>query len=254
VTAPLFLVDPGTLDGAAAGSEVVLAGPEARHAVQVRRIGVGERIDLADGAGARVEGVVRRLGAAVGRGGDMTLHLEVTGRADEPEPALRLVLVQALAKGDRDLAAVESATELGVDEIVPWQAERSIVVWRGERAEKSQNRWGTTARAAAKQSRRARVPLLSAVVDSAALAERAAHAALTLVLHEDAERPIAGVELPDSGDVLVVVGPEGGIGAVELDRLVAAGAVAVRLGDTVLRSSSAGPAALAVLLAAGRWR
>jgi 16S rRNA (uracil1498-N3)-methyltransferase len=254
VTAPLFLVEPGALDGAAVGAEVRLDGPEARHAVQVRRIAVGERIDLADGAGGRVEGVVRRLDAAGGRGGGVTLVLEVTARADEPEPATRLVLVQALAKGDRDLAAVESATELGVDEIVPWQAERSIVVWRGERAEKSQNRWGATARAAAKQSRRARVPLLADVVDSAGLTDRVARAALALVLHEAADRPIAGVGLPDSGDVLVVVGPEGGIGAAELDRLVAAGAIAVRLGDTVLRSSSAGPAALAVLLAAGRWR
>jgi 16S rRNA (uracil1498-N3)-methyltransferase len=249
MTAPLFLVDAGSLD--AVGGDVELRGPEARHAVQVRRIGVGERIDLTDGLGVRVEGLVSRVDDGA-RGPALTL--EVTRRIVEPEPAVRLVLVQALAKGDRDVAAVETATELGVDEIVPWQAERSVVVWRGERAAKAQSRWAATARAATKQSRRAWVPVVTGVCSTAALATRVAGASLALVLHEEASSPLADVELPDRGDLLVVVGPEGGIAPAELTRLEAAGAVTVRLGPGVLRSSSAGPAAIAVLSARARWR
>jgi len=248
MTTPLFLVDAGTLDQIMVGGEVVLDGPEARHAVQVRRIGIGERVDLADGAGARVEGLVRRVG------GGPSLTLEVTRRVVDPAPEVRLVLVQALAKGDRDVAAVETATELGVDEVVPWQADRSVVRWRGERGEKSRNRWAATARAAAKQSRRSWVPVVAEACDTAGLARRVSTAALAVVLHEDAARPLVAVDLPERGEVLVVVGPEGGIGADELARLVAAGAVAVRLGPAVLRSSSAGPAALAVLSARARWQ
>jgi 16S rRNA (uracil1498-N3)-methyltransferase len=249
MTAPLFLVDGGSLD--AVGSDVQLRGPEARHAVQVRRIGVGERVDLADGLGVRVEGLVSRVDD--GSGGPV-LTLAVTRRVVEPEPPVRLVLVQALAKGDRDVAAIETATELGVDEIVPWQAERSVVVWRGERAVKSQTRWAATVRAAAKQSRRARVPVVTGVCSTTALATRVAAARMALVLHEEAAAPLAAVELPDRGDLLVMVGPEGGIGPDELARLEAAGALAVRLGPGVLRSSSAGPAAIAVLSARARWR
>jgi 16S rRNA (uracil1498-N3)-methyltransferase len=251
MSAPLFLLPAGTLDRADVGAEVVLDGAEARHAVQVRRIGVGERVDLADGTGTRVKGVVRRV---AGAGSTAQLVLVVQDRSVEAAPDPRLVLVQALAKGDRDVAAVEAATELGVDEIVPWQAERSVVVWRTERAAKSHARWVATARAAAKQSRRSRVPTVAGVEGTAELADRVAGCALALVLHEQAVEPLAAVDLPAGGDVLVVVGPEGGISPAELDRLSAAGARVVRLGGSVLRSSSAGPAALAVLSAWSRWR
>lgn len=252
MSAPLFLVEPGTLAAVGAGDEVPLGGAEGRHAVQVRRVQPGERVDLADGAGVRVEGVVRRVITNGGKPGPAVV-VEVVARVEEPVPSPRLVLVQALAKGDRDVAAVETATELGVDRVVPWQAARSVVVWRGERAAKSQKRWAATAFAATKQSRRSRIPEVSDLVTTAELCELVAAAALAVVLHESAERPLTAVELPAEGDLVVVVGPEGGIADDELDQLVAAGAVAVRLGATVLRSSSAGPAALAVLSARSRW-
>jgi 16S rRNA (uracil1498-N3)-methyltransferase len=251
VTAPLFLLPAGSLDPVAAGDVVIVDGEEGRHAVQVRRLAAGERVDLADGAGQRAEAVVVE---ARGRGAGSELSVRVVSRRVEPAPDVRFVLVQALAKGDRDVAAVEAATELGVDEVVPWQAERSVVIWRGERAAKHEQRWANVARAAAKQSRHSRVPVVGSVVTTAELRPRLRASALVLVLHEDAEHPLAGVELPEHGDVLLLVGPEGGIGAEELDRLTEAGAVPVRLGPGVLRSSTAGPAALAVLSAATRWR
>ncbi len=247
MTLPVYLLEPGALDASVVGGVVRLEGPEGRHAVAVRRTRVGERVVLADGGGRAVEGEVVAAERDV-----LDVRVEVV--RDEPEPSPRFVLVQALAKGDRDDQAVEAATECGVDEVVPWQAARSIVQWRGERGEKSRRKWDAVLVAATKQSRRTRRPVLGATVGTADLVERTRAAALVLVLHEDATEPLAGVALPASGDVLLVVGPEGGIAPEEVAALEAAGARAVRLGRTVLRASSAGPAALAVLSAASRWR
>ena len=246
MTAPLFYVDPGDLDGLTSGAQVVLDGPEGRHAATVRRIGVGEPVLLADGCGALAEAVV----AATAKD-ELTLTLESTEVVDAAQP--RLVLVQALAKGDRDDQAIEAATELGVDEVVPWQAARSIVQWKSERGVKAHRKWESVVRAAAKQSRRPVVPVVAPLVSRDGLAARVSDSARTLVLHEEAADPIGSVDLPADGDVLVVVGPEGGISPEELDALVSAGGVPVRMGPTVLRSSSAGPAALAVLASRLRW-
>ena len=247
MTAPLFFVSADQLAGATVGSEVVLDGPEGRHGATVKRIGVGEQVLLSDGAGHRAGAVVEGVGA-----GTLRLRLQSVTLERPPDP--RFVLVQALAKGDRDEQAIEAATELGVDEVVPWQAARSIVIWRGERAARSRRKWESVVLAATKQSRRTRVPLVGELAGLASVITRIEAAALALVLHEDAEQPLAGLALPGSGDVLLIVGPEGGIAPDELGAFVAAGAVAVRLGPHVLRSSSAGPAALAVLSVAGRWR
>lgn len=244
---PVFVIDAVRLAAAQVGDTVTLDGSEGRHAATVRRIGAGEEVDLVDGLGRRVRAVVLS-------GDRETLSLRVEEVVEEPEPHPRLVLVQALAKGDRDDQAIEAATELGVDAVIPWQAARSIVQWRGERGAKALRKWTDQVYAAAKQSRRARFPVVEEPVDQRSLAVRAQAAALTLVLHEEASTPLASVELPEAGDVLVVVGPEGGITPEELSALTQVGARAVRLGHTVLRSSSAGPAALAVLSARQRWR
>ena len=247
MTAPLFLVEAGALDPLGLGAQYVLDGPEGRHAATVRRIAAGERVDLSDGAGALARCTV--VAAEPAR-----LVLSVDERGDVPEPQPRFVLVQALAKGDRDDLAIEAATELGVDEVVPWQAARSVVIWRGERGVKARRKWESTVRAAAKQSRRPRVPHVGELAGLDALVARAGAAALAVVLHEDADEPLAAVPLPDAGDVVLVVGPEGGVSPDELERLRAAGARVCRLGPHVLRSSTAGPAALAVLSAPRRWR
>ncbi len=244
---PVFVVDPGVAAGAVVGAVLTLDGPEGRHAATVRRIGPGEAVDLVDGLGARLGVVVVAAGRA-----DLDVRVEQVRR--EPAPTARFVLVQALAKGDRDDLAVEAATELGVDVVVPWQAQRSIVQWRGERGAKARRRWVETVRAAGKQSRRARFPDVVDVVDLRGLLALVGGASAAYVLHEAATEPLAAQPLPEDGDVLLVVGPEGGITPAELEALSAAGAVVVRLGTTVLRSSSAGPAALAVVSASRRWR
>ncbi|MCA1783156.1 MAG: 16S rRNA (uracil(1498)-N(3))-methyltransferase [Dermatophilaceae bacterium] len=247
MTRPVFVVEPERLAGARVGEVVVLDGPEGRHAATVRRIGPGEHVDLVDGAG-------RRAGAYVLDADKVTLTLRLDEIAAEPAPEPRFVLVQALAKGDRDDQAIEAATELGVDAVIPWQAGRSIVQWRGERGAKARRKWVETIRAAGKQSRRARFPEVEELVDLRGLVRRVGEAQATYVLHEDATEPLAGVGLPEHGEVLLVVGPEGGITPEELGSLEEAGARVVRLGHTVLRSSSAGPAGLAVLSGLDRWR
>ncbi|GEA89283.1 16S rRNA (uracil(1498)-N(3))-methyltransferase [Cellulomonas cellasea] len=257
MSAPVFLAEPGSLADARAGALHLLDGAEGRHAGVVQRRSPGERVDVVDGRGVRLECVVE---GAQPDG----VQLRVQARVEEPAPGVALVLVQALAKGDRDELAIEAATEVGVDAVVPWQAERSVVVWRGERAAKSRARWLGTVRAAAKQSRRAWVPEVGTALDDRGLVARVQETArrggLTLVLHEEASTPLASVALPAPGaagepvELVVVVGPEGGISQREVDALTEAGAVTVRLGPHVLRTSTAGPVALALLAERlGRW-
>ncbi len=240
MTPPLFLCDD------LSGDRVVLTGPEGRHAATVRRVRVGEAVDLADGRGTRASCTV------VAVGGD-EVRLDVLRRTTEPVPAPRLVLVQALAKGDRGERAVELATEVGVDEVLPWQATRSIVRWEGARGAKALSRWRSTAREAGKQSRRAWHPVVGEPLGTGEVAQRMV-GACALVLHEAATTPIATVALPGAGDVLLVVGPEGGVTDEELGVFRAAGASVVRLGSSVLRTSTAGAAAASVVSArTPRW-
>jgi 16S rRNA (uracil1498-N3)-methyltransferase len=220
---------------------VVLGGSEGRHAARVRRIRPGETIVVADGRGRGVRGPVRTVD------GDR-LTVEVADRVTEPEPELRFVVVQALAKGDRSESAVEMLTEIGVSEIVPWQSSRSIVRWGGERGARGRARWQAIAREATKQSRRLRIPRVAEPVDLERLCERVGAAAVTLVLHEIATEPLRAVPLPSAGEVVLIVGPEGGLTDEEVARLIAAGGRAVSLGDGVLRTSTAGVVACGALL------
>jgi 16S rRNA (uracil1498-N3)-methyltransferase len=243
VTAPLFFVEPGAL----AGDSVVLDGPEGRHAAKVRRLRVGEAVDLADGTGALAHCVV-----SAARAESLTLAVEDRGTVPAPEPSF--TVVQALPKGDRGELAVEVLTEVGVDLIVPWSAARSVTKWAGARGERAAQRWAAHAQEAAKQARRPRVPAVAPLASTADVAARLSAAALAIVLHEAASDPLATVMLPSAGEVVLVVGPEGGIDDAELATFARAGALTSRLGPEVLRTSTAGVAALAALLArTARW-
>ncbi|MGN8551816.1 UNVERIFIED_CONTAM: 16S rRNA (uracil(1498)-N(3))-methyltransferase [Microbacterium sp. SLM126] len=240
-----FVLDEPTAAGP--GDTVLLTGSEAHHAASVRRVRVGEEVTVGDGRGAWLTG---RCESVAPR----EVVVRVEARTDAAPPTPRVVLVQALAKGDRDELAIQAATELGIDEIVPWQAARSVSRWDAAKAEKGRARWSTIVREAAKQAHRAWIPEVAPLVSTTQLATRAA-ASLTLVLEPTGDARLTRLELGDGErDVLLVVGPEGGIAPEELDTLAAAGAMIVRLGESVLRTSTAGPAALAVVSAAlGRW-
>ncbi|MEU6282673.1 16S rRNA (uracil(1498)-N(3))-methyltransferase [Streptomyces sp. NPDC047028] len=246
MTAPVFRVD--SLDGVGPGSVVDVTGPEGRHAVSVRRLQPGEEVVVTDGRGRGAVGVVLSVS------GKDHLVVEPHTFPVEAEPSPRITVVQALPKGDRGELAVETMTEVGVDAIVPWQAARCITQWKGERGQKALGKWRATAREAGKQSRRLRFPEVADAATGKQVASLLAEADFAAVLHESGEERLATAELPDRGNIVLVVGPEGGVSPEELTLFAEAGARPYVLGPTVLRTSTAGTAAAALLLGrTGRW-
>jgi 16S rRNA (uracil1498-N3)-methyltransferase len=231
---------------AVVGSSAQLTGSEARHAVTVSRVQVGERVLIGNGAGLTVSGPIVRAEPAL-------LEIEVDEVTRELSSTPGIWLAQALAKGDRDELAVQAATELGIDGVIPWMAQRSISRWEGAKVAKGHARWEAIVREASKQAIRTWIPEVGELVSTKQLALLAAHTRM-LVLDPTGSEALTELSPETDRDVVLVVGPEGGIAPAELQMLVAAGAVIVRLGSTVLRTSTAGPAAIAVLNAKlGRW-
>jgi 16S rRNA (uracil1498-N3)-methyltransferase len=245
--AGLFYIDvlPGN------GELAVVDGDDGFHAATVRRIRVGEELMLGDGAGA----VARCVVEETARDG---LRARVLDRAQVAPVQPPVTVVQALPKSERSELAVELATEAGADALMAWQAARCVARWDGSRADKGLRRWRAVARAAAQQSRRAYLPSVDGVLSTAALVTRIGEVTSTggvvLALHEAAEGPLTDLSLAQAKSVMVVVGPEGGIAPDELAAIVGAGANAVRLGPTVLRTSTAAAVALGALgVLTPRW-
>jgi 16S rRNA (uracil1498-N3)-methyltransferase len=242
-TPPVFLADARDM----ASDVIILSGAEGRHAATVRRIAVGERVDVADGAGGIAECVV--TGVQRGR-----LELAVKARRTVPGQEPVIVVVQAIPKGERGPLAVELMTEVGVDAVVAWAAERCVARWQGERGERALARWRAAAREAAKQSRRAWLPEVTGPVTLGDVTRMAGAASLSVLLDPGGAEALGRLALPSSGDIVVVVGPEGGVSPAEASALDSCGAVRAHLGPTVLRTSSAGAVAASVLLSrSARW-
>jgi 16S rRNA (uracil1498-N3)-methyltransferase len=240
---PVFLVPPGEL----AKDMITLGGPEGHHAAAVRRLRPGERADVSDGAGTLAECEVTDVSRD-------RVVLAVRSAREVPAPQPRITVVQALPKADRGELAVELMTEVGVDSILPWAAERCVVRWQGERGAKALRKWRGAAREASKQSRRAWMTEIAELQTLADVIGRVTSAEYGVLLEVGAAIPLSRLALPGSGEVVLIVGPEGGVSPVESAALRAAGAVGARLGPTVLRTSTAGAAAASVLLSrSGRW-
>ena len=239
----LFYVDSLPQDGAT----VTVDGDEGFHATAVRRLRAGEELDISDGAGSvahcEITDVVK------GR-----LTARVMSRREVPAAHPPVTVVQALPKSERSELAIELATEAGADAFVAWQSERCVARWDGTaKIEKGLRRWGSVARSAARQSRRPWVPSVSGPVSTPDLV--ASLTGLVLVLHESATVPLAQIPVAQADSVTLIVGPEGGISDAELQELTGAGAVAVRLGPSVLRTSTAAAVALgAIGVLTDRWR
>jgi 16S rRNA (uracil1498-N3)-methyltransferase len=240
---PLFLAPTDQLDS----GTVVLAGAEGRHAAAARRLRPGEHVELSDGAGLLASCVVSAVSGS-------SVTFDVLDRRAVPRPEPRLVVVQAIPKGDRGELAVETMTEAGVDTVVPWPADRCVVQWRSERAARGVQRWRSAGIQASKQSGRAWLPEVTAPASGEQVASRIAAASVAVLLEACAPTALSSVALPGAGEIVVVVGPEGGITPRERELFIAAGATQCRLGPTVLRTSTAGVAAAAVIFArTGRW-
>lgn len=235
---PLFYKDD--LQSLTVGAVAVLSGPEAKHAVSVRRIQVGEAVQLTDGLGLRVKGTVSATSSSA-------LELKVSEVISESKPDVEITLVQALAKGDRDELAIQAATELGVFSVIPWQAARSISRWDSVKEVKARSRWQQIVNEAGKQSLRAFWPEVKPSVSTADLVKALGEFDLVIVLDVTGSQTLSALKLPKQGSIAIVVGPEGGIAADELEVLAGAGAVLVNLGANVLRTSTAGPAVIAAL-------
>ena len=255
MSAPIFYISTEEYDALTPGATCALGGSEGKHAL-VKRLELGERIDLGDGTGRRAVGTVHSL---TDRG--VIVRVE---QLREEHTSPRIYLVQALAKDGRDLLAIETATELGVYGVLPWSADRSIVRWKGERAAKAHTKWQNTVTAAAKQSRRALIPEvydLYSTTDLVELIEEVTgQGSAVFILHEQATERLSaqaaklagGENLPE--EIYLLVGPEGGISDREVQLFTEAGAHLALLGDEVLRSSTAGSAAMCTLnVVLGRW-
>ncbi len=242
---PLFFAAIGK--DTVVGSTFVLGGPEAKHAVGVRRMLPGEAIAISDGFGLKIRGIVSNVSKD-------TLDVSVQSIDTVPAPAVQLHLVQALAKGDRDELAIQACTELGVSGVIPWQADRSISIWKDDKKIKGRTRWQTIVSEAAKQSLRAKVPAVEEVQNSHELVAKLSAFDSVLVLDPQAKTSISQISIPSSGSVAILVGPEGGISESELEAFSLAGFTSVRLGAGVLRTSTAGMAAVSYLQAKlGDW-
>jgi 16S rRNA (uracil1498-N3)-methyltransferase len=242
VSLPVFL---GPVTGVAVGATVVVEGDEAHHAVVVRRTRVGEEVVLVDGNGTAATCTVTSTTKSA-----LTASVSSVAVTDAPVPSV--TVVQAIPKGDRAELAVEVLTEIGTDRIVPWAAARCVGVWRGDRAAKSLAKWRATAREAGKQSRRSWLPEVTELATTDDVARLVESADLAVVLHESATASLSALSLDGVASIVVVVGPEGGITEEELAAF-GAGQV-VRMGEPVLRTSTAGVAAVAALLSrTSRW-
>lgn len=236
---PMFWSDFQTAP--AVGSKVELGGSEGKHAASVRRIRAGEAIQLTDGNGLRVRGEVSEVLPK-------SLIVEVKDVSRDSAPENQITLIQALAKGDRDELAIQAATELGVMGVIPWQAERSISRWDAAKATKGQSRWQLICDEAAKQSLRTQFPKVDKAMNTDSLISAFSQFDRIVVLDPTAGKGLATLGA-FIGALAIVVGPEGGIADEELSRFEQAGAIRVHLGESILRTSTAGVVAIAAMQA-----
>lgn len=222
--------------------ELILAGERLRHVRTVLRLRPGDELEVTDGAGAEYRAVIVGLGPA---GGRATIRERAEPRRESP---LRTVLAQAVPKGDRFALVLEKAVELGVSAVIPVLSGRTVPTGAG--GGHAAARWRRILEAALAQSRRTRLPELHAPLSWAQLVAAPGLPALRLLLWEQARRGLREIiELHAAApvEVLVAVGPEGGWSPAETELALAGGFLAARLGPRILRSETAGVAALAVL-------
>ncbi|HEV8627697.1 MAG TPA: RsmE family RNA methyltransferase [Acidimicrobiia bacterium] len=223
---------------------VEVGGEDGHHLARVLRLRTGETVTVGDGSGRWRPYRIGSVGGSASTGA--AVRLEAAG-AVEREPALspRLAVAFALTKGDKPELVVQKLTEFGVDRIVPVLAERSVSRPDPARADAAAERWRRIVREAARQCRRATLP---AVEELAPLATLAGHPGV--VVAERGGGPADALASPPAGEILVVVGPEGGLAPAEVEALKPWGRLG--LGPHVLRAETATLAAATVLSALRR--
>lgn len=251
MTLPVFRADTSQL-AVNPGDTILLTGEEGRHAATVKRLRIGEELIIGDGHGTVTTCVVTEL---VDKG---TLAAEVCSRDTIPAAHPAVTIVQAIPKGERAELSVDLATQAGADTIIPWKSSRTIPKWNDKKAQKSREKWQKTATEAAKQARRAwdpQVAPLAGLRDITELvAQTKANGGLTAILHESATSKFAELPFAKASEIVLIIGPEGGLSDEEIAALEEAGGQTVIMGNTVLRTASAAAVALGALgVLAERW-
>ena len=235
-----FFVAEGTDFSA---NQIEVDGDEAHHGVNVLRLKTSEEVKISDGVGNWGVGTVSQINKK-------SFTVEILDRGFEPASKQRVVVVQAILKNDANKEAVDFLTQVGADEIIPWQSQHSI----GKIDDKSLGKWQSTARESSRQSRRVRIPVISNADSTESLISKIKGLQNIFVLHESAENRLSQIEINQEADVILIVGPEGGLSEIEVNTFVAAGAKVVRLGESVLRAANAGAAAVSVVMSrTGKW-
>jgi len=223
------------------GAHIDLPEPVARHAVRVLRLPPGAPMVLFDGRGGEYEAQIERIEKS-------RVVVELGAWRDvERESKLVVTLVQAVQAGEKMDFTIQKAVELGVADIVPVDSRRSVIRLAGERAAKRVAHWQGVAASASEQCGRNQVPLVAPLEKLEHWLARPARPGLRLMLAPDAEHSLA--DLPLARDVQLLIGAEGGLDPQEVIAAKQAGFQAVRLGPRVLRTETAGLAALAALQA-----
>ena len=235
-----FFVAEGTDFSA---NQIEVDGDEAHHGVNVLRLKTSEEVKISDGVGNWGVGTVSQVNKK-------SFTVEILDRGFEPASKQRVVVVQAILKNDANKEAVDFLTQVGADEIIPWQSQHSI----GKFDDKSLSKWQSAARESSRQSRRVRIPVISNAYSTENLISKIKGLQNIFVLHESADNRLSQIEINQEADVILIVGPEGGLSEIEVNTFVTAGAKIVRLGESVLRAANAGAAAASVVMSrTGKW-
>lgn len=240
-----YIVAPSQMDR----GTVTVAGEDAFHIVKVMRMRQGDKIIASNGQSREVIAVLNTLSSS-----EVVADI-VEEREWTPEPAWLVSIAQGLPKGDKMELVIQKGTEIGAASFVPFESERMIVQYDGKKAEKRLERWSRIAKEAAEQAHRGSVPPIAPVHSWKQLLQRFADYDLVLFCYEkrsEASKGLRDALLPyrerQQLRVLLIVGPEGGFTEQEADQAEEAGAVLAGLGRRILRTETAGMAALACLL------
>ena len=223
------------------GAHIELPEPVARHAVRVLRLPPGAPMILFDGRGGQYPAHIERIER------DRVMAVLASWEEIERESPLSITLVQALQAGEKMDFTIQKAVELGVRHIVPVESRRSVLRLAGERAAKRVAHWQGVVASACEQCGRNQVPLVAPLEKLENWLARPATGALRLMLAPDAEQTL--VDLPPAKEVQLLIGAEGGLDPQEMIAARQAGFVGVRMGPRILRTETAGLAALSILQA-----
>ncbi|MFZ5642239.1 MAG: 16S rRNA (uracil(1498)-N(3))-methyltransferase [Bacillota bacterium] len=235
-----FFITPEQFDS----HKPIITGPDVKHMTKVLRLRTGDAIDLLDGTGRGANAVIEHIGKD-------EVHCQKVGPfTPGGEPPVDVILVQGLAKGDKMDLIIQKSTELGVSGIIPLISQRTVVRVEQDRVSGKHSRWQRVAMEAAKQCRRARIPVVYSPCNLGEVLKKIPPDGFSLLPWEGERIVPLKRALPEDspGKVYLFIGPEGGFEASEVEEAANHGVVSVSLGPRILRTETAGMTCLSILM------